>query len=104
MNSLFEMLMSVVVQWNEWALRRRVLQLANLRQMRTHSTQTNLSHFRREQETQNWLPKESFTQTATQKGTTMPQKKMYVEGLRGPPDVRMKVVNVDLNLGQPHEY
>mmetsp|Transcript_38483 Transcript_38483/g.53426 ORF Transcript_38483/g.53426 Transcript_38483/m.53426 type:complete len:624 (+) Transcript_38483:25-1896(+) len=91
-------------EWNEWAIRRRVLQLTNLRQKCTHSQQTHLSHFRRDQEAQMWLPKTSFTQTAVQKGTTMPQKKMYIEGLRGPPDVRMNVVNVDLNMGQPHEY
>ena len=50
-----------------------------------------------------WLPKTSFTQTVVQKGTTMPQKKMYIEGLRGAPDVRMNIINVDLDLGQPHE-
>mmetsp|Transcript_41250 Transcript_41250/g.69035 ORF Transcript_41250/g.69035 Transcript_41250/m.69035 type:complete len:628 (+) Transcript_41250:212-2095(+) len=90
-------------EWNEWAARRRVLALTNLRQKRTHSQQTQLSHYRRDQKTQVWLPKTSFTQTVVQKGTTMPQKKMYIEGLRGAPDVRMNIINVDLDLGQPHE-
>jgi len=45
-------------EWNEWALRRRGVQLANLRQKRTHSTQTNLSHFRAEGESQTWLQKD----------------------------------------------
>mmetsp|Transcript_14406 Transcript_14406/g.17463 ORF Transcript_14406/g.17463 Transcript_14406/m.17463 type:complete len:568 (-) Transcript_14406:619-2322(-) len=91
-------------EWNEWALRRRVLALTNLRQKQTHSMQTADSHFRREQQTQVWLPKESTTQTAVQKGTSMPQKKMYIAGLRGAPNVAMNVVTVDLDLGQPHEY
>jgi hypothetical protein len=39
-------------EWNEWAARRRVLALTNLRQKRTHSQQTQLSHYRREQKTQ----------------------------------------------------
>ncbi|KAK3265369.1 hypothetical protein CYMTET_25941 [Cymbomonas tetramitiformis] len=91
-------------EWNEWALRRRVLALTNLRQKRTHSQQTELSHYRREQQTQVWLPKTSTTQTAVQKGTSMPQKKMYIQGLRGAPGVRMNVVNVDMDLGQPHEF
>eukprot|EP00983_Pelagomonas_calceolata_P024161 759946-Pelagomonas_calceolata.AAC.6 len=39
-------------EWNEWALRRRALQLTNLRQKATHSTQTGLSHFKRDTDTQ----------------------------------------------------
>lgn len=44
-------------EFSEWALRRRALQLAGLRTKATHSTQTSKSHFRREGETQTWLPK-----------------------------------------------
>jgi len=44
-------------EWSEWALRRRALQLADLRNKRTHSSQTEASHFRRENETQTYLPK-----------------------------------------------
>ena len=91
-------------EWNEWALRRRVLRLANLRQKRTHSTQSNLSHFRRETDTQVWLPKTSVTQTGIAKGTTMPRKGRYLAGLRGAPDTIMKVVNVGFDIGQPHQY
>jgi hypothetical protein len=88
----------------EWALRRRVLQLANLRQKRTHSQQTDLSHFRRDNDTMVWLPKQSVTQTAKQTGTAMPQKKLFIQGLRGAPDVRMHVSHIDLDLGQDGEY
>jgi len=91
-------------EWNEWALRRRVIQLANLRQKRTHSQQTDLSHFKRDSETMVWLPKESVTQTAKQSGTSMPQKKLYIQGLRGAPDERMRVNHVDIDLGQDYEF
>jgi hypothetical protein len=35
-------------EWNQWALRRRAIHLANLRNKATHSAQTLLSHFRRD--------------------------------------------------------
>jgi len=91
-------------EWNEWALRRRALSLANLRQKKTHGAQSILSHFRRETETQVWLPKAAATQSASAKGTAMPQKKRYIGGLRGGPEVKMNVVSLELDVGQPHEY
>ena len=39
--------MDPAYEWNEWALRRRALDLANLRQKATHSTQTVASALRR---------------------------------------------------------
>ena len=39
-------------EWNEWEHRRKALTLVNLRQKRTHGSQTILSHFRRENATQ----------------------------------------------------
>ncbi|GAQ78906.1 hypothetical protein KFL_000200590 [Klebsormidium nitens] len=62
-------------EWNEWALRRRALQLANLRTKATHSAQTNLSHFRRDGETQVRLPKEAATQSGIA-GTNKMTKKL----------------------------
>ena len=35
-------------EWNQWALRRRAIHMANLRSKATHSAQTLLSHFRRD--------------------------------------------------------
>ena len=90
-------------EWNEWALRRRVLHAANLRRKTTKNAQTSLSHFRRESATQVWLPKESQVQTAVAKATAMPQKKRFTRGIRGAPDVKMNVIEFDLDLGQPHE-
>ncbi len=70
-------------EWNEWALRRKALQLVNLRNARTSSSQTVKSHFRRESETQVYLPKETGTQTGISKATNPPKKLQYVAGLRG---------------------
>ena len=39
-------------EWNEWEHRRKALGMVNLRQKRTHGSQTMLSHFRRENATQ----------------------------------------------------
>lgn len=43
-------------EWNEWAMRRKALQMADLCNKRTHSTQTVDSHFRRQNETQTYAP------------------------------------------------
>lgn len=39
-------------EWNEWEHRRKALAMVNLRQKRTHGSQTILSHYRRENATQ----------------------------------------------------
>ena len=39
-------------EWNEWSMRRKAVQIANLRKAKTVSSQTTSSHFRRENETQ----------------------------------------------------
>mmetsp|Transcript_15175 Transcript_15175/g.39232 ORF Transcript_15175/g.39232 Transcript_15175/m.39232 type:complete len:636 (-) Transcript_15175:115-2022(-) len=98
-----EKFIDVNYNWNEWALRRRALQLANLRDKRTHSQQTDKSHFRRDNDAQVWLPKKATTQTASNKGQTMTQKKRYIAGLRGSPATRMNIVSLDLDIGQPHQ-
>lgn len=48
--------------WNEWDLRRRALQIVNMRlkKVQTHSTQTDLSHFRRDNATQYYLKQFRF--------------------------------------------
>ena len=91
-------------EWNEWALRRRALNLANLRQKCTHSAQTVLTHFKRDGDTQVWLPKESQVQTRVNKGQSMPKKLQYISGLRGSPATKMNVIRLDLDLGQPHQH
>jgi hypothetical protein len=69
--------------WNEWDLRRHALKLANLMQMRTHSSQTAASHFRREATTQVNPPKDAETQTLKDAATQPPHVVQYLKGLRG---------------------
>lgn len=49
----------------DWVLLllRQIIALANLRNKATHSAQTVLSHFRRDGDSQTWLPKEAAVQT-----------------------------------------
>ncbi|WIA34457.1 hypothetical protein OEZ86_012790 [Tetradesmus obliquus] len=92
-------------EWNEWALRRRVIALANLRTKATHSAQTALSHFRRDGDSQTWQPKAAAAQTKVTKGSSMPRKLRYVAGLRGAPETaKMKVVALELDIGQTHQF
>ena len=91
-------------EWNQWALRRRALALANLRGKRTHSTQSALSHFKRDGDTQVWLPKDALVQTRVDKGQSMPKKLQFVSGLRGSPNVKMNVIRLEMDLGQPHQH
>jgi hypothetical protein len=109
-------------EFSEWALRRRALQLADLRTKKTHSMQTDKSHYRREGATQTWLPKcvaseynrlfqnereradgwcvsrEGATQTLIDAGTNPIQRRNYVTGLRGHPEQKLKVVQLKLEL------
>lgn len=87
-------------QWNEWALRRKAIHLANLRNKRTHSSQTDGSSFRRDNTTQVYLPKSVDTQTKVSTGTSVPKPATFVRGLRGDTgDKAVPVQVVDLTLG-----
>ncbi|MFT7802891.1 putative UPF0704 protein [Arapaima gigas] len=70
-------------EWNEWELRRKAIKLANLRRKVTHSMQTNLSHMRRDNVTQVYLPKDVACQTKKDGTSNVPQPKVYLAGLRG---------------------
>jgi len=70
-------------EWNEWALRRRALKYANLRNCATTSQQTDVSSFKRDIETQVYLPKEKTTQTTVEQGTNPPLQINFFAGLRG---------------------
>nr|XP_057921544.1 cilia- and flagella-associated protein 206 isoform X2 [Doryrhamphus excisus] len=73
-------------QWNEWELRRKAIKLADIRTTATHSTQTYLSHMRRENITQTWLPKEVGCQTKRDGQTCVPRPQIFLAGLRGQRD------------------
>ncbi|GAB9476403.1 hypothetical protein Gpo141_00013469 [Globisporangium polare] len=68
--------------WNEWNLRRKAIKIANLRHCKTVSCQTTLSNFRREVDTQVYLPRESETQTGKECGTNPARTVTYFAGLR----------------------
>ncbi len=68
--------------WNEWDLRRKAIQMANIRNKQTKACQTILSNFKVDSETQVWLKKEQSTNTGINKGTDPIKPKNYMIGLR----------------------
>jgi len=84
-------------QWNEWELRRLALKLANLRSKRTHSSQTALSHFRRDNTGQTYPPKTVETQTMADKTTQPSRRVQYIKGLRGYPGQVPEVVQLEFD-------
>ncbi|KAK6295086.1 hypothetical protein J4Q44_G00343120 [Coregonus suidteri] len=70
-------------EWNEWELRRKAIKLANLRGKVTHSMQTNLSHMRRDNVTQTYLPKDVACQSKRDGKSNVPKPQVYLAGLRG---------------------
>eukprot|EP00056_Hartaetosiga_gracilis_P005889 m.90573 g.90573 ORF g.90573 m.90573 type:complete len:665 (+) comp12305_c6_seq3:100-2094(+) len=89
-------------EWNEWKLRKKALELANMRKKKTHSTQTHNSHFRRENQTQVYLPKTQTTQTKTDSYTNTSKPVTYIRGLRGargPKATPHQVVDLTLSVG-----
>lgn len=85
-------------EWNEWAMRRKALQMADLCNKKTHSTQTVNSHFRRQNETQTYAAQPlkdgtmpgKGTQTGINKGTNVERVKRGFVGLRGDPDAEFR--------------
>jgi len=85
-------------EWNEWELRRKALKLANLRTRLTHSVQTNLSNFRRDNDSQVYLPKDADTQTKRESSTNVPKPSTFVAGLRGCNSTKTTMNVVDLTV------
>ncbi|XP_077409223.1 cilia- and flagella-associated protein 206 isoform X2 [Vanacampus margaritifer] len=85
-------------KWNEWELRRSAIKLADLRTTVTHSTQTHLSHMRRENTTQTWLPKEVACQCKRDGETGVPRPQIFLAGLRGRRDGRMEKINLTRSI------
>jgi len=85
-------------EWNEWKLRKEALHMADIKKKKTSTTQTALSHLRRETETQVYLPREVATNTTKESGTNPPRWRKYNAGLRGEPTQKMKVVEVKFDL------
>ncbi|XP_035990510.1 cilia- and flagella-associated protein 206 isoform X2 [Fundulus heteroclitus] len=70
-------------EWNEWELRRKAIKLANLRKTVTHSVQTDMSHMRRDNVSQAWLPKDAACQSKRDSRSNIPKPQTYMSGLRG---------------------
>ncbi|NWH61841.1 CF206 protein, partial [Geococcyx californianus] len=83
-------------EWNEWTMRKRAIELANLRRKSTHSMQTNLSHMRRGNFTQIYLPRDVSTQTKCDNSSNVPRPQIFLEGLRGGSPSTTCMVKVDL--------
>ncbi|XP_035415449.1 cilia- and flagella-associated protein 206 isoform X1 [Cygnus atratus] len=83
-------------EWNEWELRRKAIKLANLRRKLTHAMQTDLSHLRRENSTQVYLPKDVSTQTKHDNSSNVPRPQVFLAGLRGGSSAATHMVKVDL--------
>nr|XP_025045554.1 cilia- and flagella-associated protein 206 isoform X2 [Pelodiscus sinensis] len=83
-------------EWNEWELRRKAIKLANLRRKLTHSVQTILSHMRRDNSTQVYLPKDFGTQTKLDNSSNVPRPQIFLAGLRGGSTPTTCMVKVNL--------
>ncbi|XP_078256357.1 cilia- and flagella-associated protein 206 [Rhinoraja longicauda] len=70
-------------EWNEWELRRKAIQMANLRQKVTRYMQTTLSHMRRDNTSQVYLPKDKAVQTKRENSCNVPRPQVFYAGLRG---------------------
>jgi hypothetical protein len=79
--------------WNEWELRRRALQIVNLQNCKTSGSQTDHSHFRRDNNTQVYLPREKASQTRRDRGVNPPTVTTYMAGLRGQQSNKLKIGN-----------
>lgn len=69
--------------WNVWDLRRKAIQLANLRKCQTHSTQTDCSYERFGARTQTWPMKSSMCQTKHDAAINVPRPQTCVRYGRG---------------------
>lgn len=74
--------------WNEWVLRKKALQMADIRKRQTTGAQTDHSNFKRDNETQVYLPKDEDTQTLVTKWTDMDWNlnRMYLQPGEQPSD------------------
>lgn len=83
--------------WNIWDLRRRAIQLANLRNCKTSSVQTTVTYERFGVNCQTYSPRTTECQTMTQTGTNVPQPQVYVQHIHGvSPERLAEQVNLTL--------
>ncbi|KAA8583413.1 hypothetical protein FQN60_015959 [Etheostoma spectabile] len=87
-------------EWNEWELRRKAIKLADLLTKVTHSVQTDLSHMRRENVSQTWLPKNAASQSKRDSESNVPKPQIYLAGLRGQRDGNMVKTNLTRSVDE----
>ena len=63
--------------WNQWELRKKAIQMANIRKTQTRSDQTILSNFRVDSDTQTYLKKDAETNTMSNMGTQFKVEKDF---------------------------
>jgi len=68
--------------WNEWELRKKAIQMANIRKRQTKACQTILSNFKVDSDAQTYQPKDAETNTGINKGTNPLRPRNYITGLR----------------------
>ena len=94
------------LHWNEWEMRRRAIQLADLRSKATSCTQTDKSHFRRDNGSQYTLPSRAEdgsvaavgSQTRVDKSTNSERTVQYMAGLRTQPQQHSHITNIALRM------
>jgi hypothetical protein len=64
--------------WNEWELRKKAIQMANIRKTQTRGDQTLLSNFRVDSDTQTYLKKDAETNTIKNAGTQYKAEKQSI--------------------------
>lgn len=69
-------------KWNEWELRRNAIMQTNLRNKITKSSQTNLSNYRVDIDTQVYLPKDQTGQTRKDQKSNTIKRAQYYAGIR----------------------
>ena len=79
-------------------MRKRALQVANLRNCRTTAQQTDNSHFTRDNASQVYQSKVQTTQTRKDQGTNPLKTTIYLQGLRGKSDGKVKAVQLKTDL------
>lgn len=68
--------------WNEWELRKKAIQMANIRNMTTKGSQTSDSIFKVHNETQVWLKRDNATMTGIDNGNNPIRPRNYITELR----------------------
>ena len=101
------------LHWNEWEMRRRAIAMADMRSKATHTTQTDKSHFRRDNGSQYTLPNRTAdgtvdakgTQTTIDKSTNSERTSVFIAGLRTDPkqQAHSTIIKVTLPvlIGEP---